>query len=773
MPATVNCSIRTVIHLLGKGIIIAVHSNTESLQNVRKAVYTGSVHGVIAWIVYAVVEHAFTPIIPWIIKSSHSYMTVHQGFTVLLFIIYPLIGLILGGLSGLIFHAATDQNRFLKKEQFAVFFPLAAILTVIVVFELNLTYVTLFSHFSAVNLLPSLGVSLLLLAVLAFSAKNSLRYGQLRFLTNPWTVTIALFGILPWVPYEPLSNQTMTVKAVAALLYPGAVFLISFFVYKLVRTRRIDKSTEAMPISPARTLAFTISIFLVVFGIGLLLKQTPLLTEQNSVSSFKGSNRPNVILITMDTVRADHLSLYGYARDTTPNLKILSEQATLYSNAIATSETTLDSHASIFTGLYSRSHGAHYTLKTPAPSYDELGESDLWTDSTPLAEKFNTLAEFLSAKGYLTMAVVANHAFLADSYRTGQGFQHYDYRSPVPLLGHYFGKTRLFYLRQSIHNILSNFTSSSDYYMASRTADEINRKVFALLDKVDSKNERFFLFINYLDAHRPYMPPTPYDKLFPGKDETFRPWKFAALKKQVMSLERKITDKERRHIVSQYDGGIAYMDFHIGALIARLKESGLYENSLFIVTSDHGEAFGEKNFMTHGSSVYQNQVYVPLVIRYPGGSRKGVIDTVTSGVDIMPTVLDTLGYEIPEYLQGISLMKVEQEGDRSVISESFSNRKHIETHRRFYRIERAVFSGTMKFISSTSGKRELYDLSIDPEEKRNIYRKDAAVAVDLEARLNQWLATVADESLSGEGVASHRKLDKETLDRLKALGYIQ
>jgi len=748
-------------------------------KTTRWSVYTGSVYGLIAWMIYAVVEYFFTPIVPWSIKPSHSFTPVHQGFTILLFFIYPLIGLILGGLSGFLLHVATARKSPLNKEQASIFFRLAAVATVILVFDLNIGYVSLFSDYPSINLLPSFALSILILLALFFSAKSFLWYQKLSFIVNPWTVTIALFGILPWVPYKPFSHQTMMVKAVASFFYPVTVFLISFFIYKIAGKRWIDKSTGIQLLSPGRTLAFLVPVFMLIFGIGLFQKQAPLTltTDRNSVSSFKdsssSSSKPNIILITMDTVRADHLSLYGYERDTTPNLKKLSQEATLYKKSISASDMTLASHASILTGLYARSHGAHHTFETLTPSDDELGGTELWPYSMPLADKFDTLAESLSAKGYSTMAVVANYGYLSDSYGSSQGFQFYDYRSLVPFLGHFLGKTRPFYLRQSIHTFFSNFTSPSDYYMVYRRAEDINREVFSLLDDVNKKNERFFLFINYMDAHGPYMPPTPYDKLFPGKDETFSPSDFNALEEQVMSLKRKITDKERQHLESQYDGGIAYMDFHIGALISRLKETGLYDNTLFIVTSDHGEAFGEKDLMQHGNSVYQNQVYVPLVIKYPGISRQEVVDTFVSAVDIMPTVLDTLGYEIPENIQGTSLLKLEQGDDRIVISESFSTRKNISWSRRFYRIERAVFSGDMKLISSTAGKHELYNISTDPEENENLYSKDAAVGVGLKGRLDQWLATVKDESPSETGVGSHNQLDKDALDRLKALGYIQ
>ncbi|NOY38663.1 MAG: sulfatase, partial [Nitrospirae bacterium] len=424
-------------------------------------------------------------------------------------------------------------------------------------------------------------------------------------------------------------------------------------------------------------------------------------TVNDSALSLQGSDKPNVILITMDTVRADHLSVYGYERDTTPNLKRLAEVSSLYSNAISTSDITLPSHASIFTGLYPTSHGAHHIFNTPSDDDIADGFANWPRTPKPLADKFNTLAEILAEKGYSTMAVVANPGYLHYYYNLNQGFNYYDYRSPVIFLGNLVGKVRPFYLRQTIHDFIAWSIPAPDRDNAYIRADGINKVVFSLMDKAKEKDDRFFMFINYMDAHAEYAPPAPYDRLFPGKDETFTLAQFRDLEHQVSKLERDITVKEQQHIVSQYDGGIAYEDFHIGQLIARLKKAGLYDNTLIIVTSDHGEAFGERKQIEHGTSVYQEQVHVPLIIKYPHSNRRTVIDKYVSGVDLMPTVLDVLGYAIPGDIQGISLLKSEEiDKNRSVISESFPDRRKLILNKRFHRIERAIFSDSMKFITS-------------------------------------------------------------------------
>jgi len=276
-----------------------------------------------------------------------------------------------------------------------------------------------------------------------------------------------------------------------------------------------------------------------------------------------------------------------------------------------------------------------------------------------------------------------------------------------------------------------------------------------------------------MDAHTKYAPPAPYDKLFPGKDETFTQQQFRDLQRDVLQLKRVVSVKERQHIVSQYDGEIAYEDFHIGKLIARLKKTGLYENSLIIVTSDHAEAFGQRNLIEHTNSVYQDQVQVPLIIKYPSNNRKTVVEQYVSGVDIMPTVLDRLGYKIPGDVEGVSLLEPEGLNNRTVISESFPDRIKLRLHKRFHNIVRAIFSDSMKFISSTSGESELYDLSRDPAEKKSIYMANNNISENLESKMDQWLLAAKEKNISKTINIARNQPNKDTLNRLKALGYVQ
>jgi arylsulfatase A-like enzyme len=300
-----------------------------------------------------------------------------------------------------------------------------------------------------------------------------------------------------------------------------------------------------------------------------------------------------------------------------------------------------------------------------------------------------------------------------------------------------------------------------------RDAREINDKVFRLLDNESFSRRPFFLFLNYMDAHRPYLAPGRFATMFPGRDANFGARQFDGLLADVLSGKRSITPAERNHIVSQYDGSLAWLDDQLGALFSRLKQLGLYENTLLIVTSDHGEAFGDKDLLEHGSSVYQDQVGVPLIIRYPRQTTARVVDARTSGVDILPTVLDVLALPCPNGVQGRSVRNLAATDSTPAMAESYAPGIVMGLHRRFRTTERAVFVGQWKLVESRRGPRELYDLSQDPRETRNLYGAEAPVRTELERLLAQ---------LSARGAQAPSKpvvVDPATMERLRGLGYLK
>jgi arylsulfatase A-like enzyme len=719
----------------------------EDVVSIREPINSGALYGAVSWTVYAITECFFTIILPWIIKPGYDYTPLHPDFTVLLFIIYPVIGLILGGFIGLCFKVAKGRIQFFEKIQPEVF--LSSFATLSIVLALSADYVFLLTTgFSIKHLAAPLGLAALLALVLLFSALSHSWYRRFRFLANPWTSCILLLGVVG-ITREHMINYSTAYKAAASIVYPIVVISIVYFIQKTAEKLWTRNRRESLPVLTARSVVIIVFIAIAFLGVSFFPRQTHRIQHINAGTAPASADRPNVILVVMDTVRADHLPMYGYDRDTTPNIRKFSEQATLFSQSFASGSMTLSTHASIFTGLYAFQHGAHYTAQLP--------------EGQPLSENFHTIAEELNEKGYLTFGIVSNFGFLSHVFHMDQGFQYFDNRVPV----HFFSPARPYYLRQIVGMLLTRYVSPVKHADAYKKAEDINKEVYSLLDKVKKERQAFFLFINYMDAHRPYNIPPPFDTLYPGKNDSINAFPNNRMSEEIMKLKRGITDEERSHLISQYDGGIAYMDFQIGELIKRLKKIGLYENSLIIITSDHGEAFGERNLMEHGSSVYQDQVYVPLIVKFPKAHEGHVVNEIVNSVDLMPTILDVLGYEISKDIQGMSLQSLKHEKSRNIISESYPNNYLLSWHSRFHRVERAIYSWPYKFISSTAGKKELYDLSRDPDEKVNLYRSDDRISGELELQLNQRLNSVAVK------FPPPAKLDEGALDRLKALGYVK
>jgi arylsulfatase A-like enzyme len=717
-------------------------------EDIRQRVFVCAVHGAMAWMAYGVIECSFLMIIPWIIKPAYNYYPFHWGFTALLFIIYTVSGFILGGLLGLGFGMAARRIQFFNRIKSALLSQLLGTSAIVLALTAYYIYMwsmsPLFSH-----LLAPLIVSSILMLALMVSFLSDVWLRRLYFLTNPWTSCILVLGV-PWTTREMLMHRSSLEQIIASFIYVVVVGLISFYVKKIIERPGSADYGKSVLMPTVQSIVFLVLLSVAVLGISFFLKQTPRTDFSHFRSIPPGVGRPNVVLITMDTVRADHTSLYGYERDTTQYLKKLAAEATLYTNSMASGDMTLSTHASIFTGMYALRHRAHF---------------DPWNNlraGRPLDSRFKTLAEALSEKGYFTMGIVSNNSFLSPAYQLDQGFRYYDSRGRVPFLGF----SRAYYLRQFIRDVMIRFASRESSDLVCRRAEDINKEVFGMLDKVKEKNESFFLFVNYMDAHEPYIPPPPFDTLFPGKDETFTTHRYFTIATEMIKSHDNLKEKDLNHLISQYDGAISYEDLYISNLISRLKEMGLYENSLIIITSDHGEAFGSRNLIGHGVSVYQDQVRVPLIIKYPNINEGRVVDEIADSVDLMPTILDVLGYGIPEDTQGRSLIKITREA-RAVLSESYPSGNILDIDKRFDRVERAIFLRPYKFISSTAGKKELYNIQNDPQEMEDLYQSAHNVAGELDARLGNWIKGAVTED------PSQFKLDSDTMDRLKALGYVK
>ena len=431
---------------------------------------------------------------------------------------------------------------------------------------------------------------------------------------------------------------------------------------------------------------------------------------------------PNVLLVTLDTLRADHLGCYGYERPTSPRLDAFAATATRYERAISASPWTLPTHASLFTGMPPFAHRAHTVV------VDDRDDNNV----RPLAEEHLTLAEALRAEGYRTGAFVANEGYLSAKWNLDQGF---------------------------------------DLYHVERVyAEQLNPRIFRWLEtNLETEDERpFFLFVNYIDTHLPYNtrarpglmdPPAIQDD-----GQLLR-----SLKRRVMPAKEPVPERLRRRVIDQYDTAIANVDEQLGVLLDKLSDSGLGENTLIVITSDHGEYFGEHHLVQHSKDVYQPALAVPLILRDPGQVEGEVVDEMVVSNDLPNLILSRLPSTLRERLEPRFPDSV---GSHLVIAENYYTRAwdlfHPEWGWRFQRIRRAVFEWPYKYIDSTDGQHELYDLARDPSESRNLIASRSDRARRMAAALRELEAGTASTQAGPE----IPRLSEEDLERLRALGYV-
>ncbi|MGH9854755.1 MAG: sulfatase [Blastocatellia bacterium] len=409
---------------------------------------------------------------------------------------------------------------------------------------------------------------------------------------------------------------------------------------------------------------------------------------------------PNVLLIVLDTVRAHNLSLYGYERATTPNLEQLASRSVVFERALSTAPWTLPSHAGMFTGRF-----AH-----------ELSTN--W--NTPLDAAHPTLAEQFSGQGYLTAGFVANTGYCSAEQGLDRGFIHYeDYRVSRGQLA-----SSLTLIRVIADNFRLRRFFNNDEHLNRQSADVVSGKFLRWLSA--QRGRPFFVFLNYYDAHEPYLPPAPFDRKFgPGR----RQGKHSPLHHLNWNPafgRRALTSPELQEEVDAYDGAISYLDQQLGRLFVELKERGVYDNTVIIITSDHGEEFGEHGVYDHGNSLYLPSVHVPLLIsfpaRAPGGRR--VAEPVTLR-DLPATMVELTGLQarfpgqsLARYWAGFESSRGETEGL------ALSSVRQVTGQPEWFPVSKGdmhslVYEGR-RYIRNGDGGEELYDFEKDPWERRNL-----------------------------------------------------
>jgi arylsulfatase A-like enzyme len=437
-------------------------------------------------------------------------------------------------------------------------------------------------------------------------------------------------------------------------------------------------------------------------------------TRGHSPSTSAPRGAPNVLLIVWDTVRAANLRLHGYARPTTPNLEKLAARGMVFDRAIATTSWTLPSHASMFTGRFVSEMTAGY--------------------HTPLDRTYVTLAEALRDRGYATAGFVGNTFYAGFEFGLDRGFVHYD-DYPVSFREVVISTSLGRALVTSGH--VRKFVGRYDVF-GRRSAKEISTRFLDWLPR--SGHRPFFAFLNYFDAHEPYLPPAPWDRMFgfPAFRHPDR-YSYRQLRTGAYWDRSGMPENERGAEQAAYDASIAYLDGQLGELLAELKNRGLADKTVVIVTSDHGEFHGEHGRFGHGTTVYAPVVHVPLVIAAPGIQEGAVVREPVSLRNIAATVMDLTGFGAESEFPGLSLAK-----DWRIDASGRVSRLLADTVLAEFEEEdaRSVFVGRHHLIVTEGAAPELYDHVSDPMEEQDLADTSAgrAIVAELTARYRDLFA---------------------------------
>jgi arylsulfatase len=479
---------------------------------------------------------------------------------------------------------------------------------------------------------------------------------------------------------------------------------------------------------------------------------------------------PDVIVISLDTTRSDHIGAYG-SRVQTPAIDRVAAEGVIFEKTSAACTTTLPSHVSLLTGRWPIHHGV------PRNGYTVNDQNVM-------------LPEILQAAGYRTIGVSAAVA-LSKLLNFPQGFDHWD-QDPETFEDHEVANTR------------------------ARRASEITDATLSAL--ADSGEQPRFLFVHYVDPHAPYTPPEKFRAMYirgvssdrgsyasirEAQDEHQRaagaklgPAATNRLTRELIEGSPRRAVGDDRILAALYAGEITYMDQQLGRLLDELRRQNLYDDALIVITADHGETFWEHaDVWSHGVSAYQTAVSVPMIVRFPRGEFGGKrVRQTVSQIDLLPTLLEYLGLETDAAVDGKTLLPLLR-GERDAHQPAFSQGPLpggvVEKNAGRWlnaRKPNSLRVGRWKLVSTPYlGLEELFDLNRDPMEQQNILASDdiepevAEVADSLRTQLREWLANA--DPLPSEffprtrplrpGMADEQLLDRRRMwERLRELGYV-
>ena len=455
---------------------------------------------------------------------------------------------------------------------------------------------------------------------------------------------------------------------------------------------------------------------------------------------------PNVLLIVMDATRARNLSCYGYGRPTSPNLERFAERCVIYEAAISPAGWSLPAHASIFTGLYPSKHGAYERHKY-------------------LPREHPTMAELLRARGYRTLAFCYN-GYVGPATGLDRGFEEFNRvveSIPRPL-------------RKTVRKIESGIAMLRGLHDAG--AHHTSIQVRAAVRQSQTDERPFFMFVHYEEPHAPYCPPRKFNRYLPdgisirqAKRVNQDQWKYLA-------DPTSMGEQDFEVLRALYDAEIMYLDTRIAEVLDWLEELDTLDQTMVIITADHGENIGEHQMMGHQYCLYDTLLHVPLIVHYPRGTAAPTrIGHQVQTLDLLPTILSMLGdtsSEAYRSLQGHDLLSPTEreftfaEWERPDLTPFYQKFPGVDVSR-YDRALKMVRSDRYKYIWASDGNHELYDLQADPDETHNVITGRSDVFREMDRRLAGWRAHFKATAPLEEAP----EFTQVVKERLRALGYLE
>jgi arylsulfatase A-like enzyme len=455
--------------------------------------------------------------------------------------------------------------------------------------------------------------------------------------------------------------------------------------------------------------------------------------------------KPNVIILTIDTLRPDRLGCYGRQPTLTPNIDRLASESILFSQAITGGSWTQAALPVLMTSTYASMYGGCLS---------------------PLSPDRPSPVEALAGEGYST-AGFSSSPLLSKTYGYQRGFEYFVDLTPGekdPFLRGVKGGQRL--LRQELTHQISRFFGKQwrppQLYA---NAGEVFSQVTSWLKQAPTP---FFLWAHFMDPHWPYHLEDQHTS--PGEIAQF--WQDLGLMHEINWGKKGITSQQKAHFIALYERAVVYTDHHLGRFITCLTQSGLFENTLLILVSDHGEEFFERGRWGHfESNLHDEILLVPLIIRQPAAARSMVIPRQVHLLDIMPTVLELCGCPPPENMEGISMAPLwngdEAKYDRQIaISERWRDQGDVN-----HIVAMRTEDHKLIWNDRRPNQPELYDLRIDPAERNDIHEKEPGIIAQFQQPLTQHLDRVKHSRPATPVLEP--ELDEDIIRRLRDLGYVE